>query len=368
MLIVDGLQKWQKFSNSVVKKLEEAQTNLNLQLEAFKNIYVFQEKQEQKCLIWNLKSCTFLLVQVDIVKTKNKEVRYLKDGEIMRIDQIKNASAKPEVLTNLEQIKYLQWQGNYGLNNHKIGQWKILWDCKILDGVGGEYREGEKQGQWKEPIKNYWSLSQVYEIGQYDKDKNKGSWKLIENDNKIGGGQYNCFGQKEGKWIDIYENFFNYAKVTCVGNYDKNGMKIGKWDILQNSGGGQNDQEGNQKKIGKWVELDEKFRYYKQVINCGEYNLNGMKIGLWDIMYCKDKQKLYRQIGGGCYGSGDNSKKIGKWVEFSFWKQPTYNGEYNFQGMKIGRWDIMYFIQGKKEYKLIGEDNMIQKDQRKIGK
>ncbi|CAD8129265.1 unnamed protein product [Paramecium sonneborni] len=141
-----------------------------------------------------------------------------------------------------------------------------------------------------------------------------------------------------------------------------NGMKIGRWDIMyckynekedQQIGGGSYDQEGNQKKIGKWVELDEQFLNFKQVTYNGEYNLNGMRVGIWDIMYCKKDEQEYKQIikgnihknicsGSGFYDNEGNQKKIGKWIELDqsfIWNNVvTQIGEYNMKGQKEGIW------------------------------
>ncbi|CAD8130347.1 unnamed protein product [Paramecium sonneborni] len=161
-----------------------------------------------------------------------------------------------------------------------------------------------------------------------------------------------------------------------------NGRKVGRWDILFcqyyaneyqkiqvlykqsgiHSGGGSYDEVGNQKKIGKWVELDEDFNgdsYTSKQVTCsGEYNMNGIKIGRWDIMYYQKYQMEYIQMqvniiykgemyiqiisGGGSYDKEGNQTKIGNWVElqegFNNNKQITINGEYNMKGQKLGIW------------------------------
>ncbi|CAD8096152.1 unnamed protein product [Paramecium sonneborni] len=66
-----------------------------------------------------------------------------------------------------------------------------------------------------------------------------------------------------------------------------------------------------------------------------------MKIGRWDIMFC-DRFKNFQKIGGGQYDSNGNQKKIGKWIEldkhFNNNHQATHNGEYNLKGQKVGIW------------------------------
>ncbi|CAD8130238.1 unnamed protein product [Paramecium sonneborni] len=59
---------------------------------------------------------------------------------------------------------------------------------------------------------------------------------------------------------------------------------------------------------------------------------------VWDIMYCKYGEKEYKNIGGGSYDQDGTQKKIGNWAEldevFNDDKQLTYYGEYNRNGMK----------------------------------
>ncbi|CAD8129942.1 unnamed protein product [Paramecium sonneborni] len=50
-------------------------------------------------------------------------------------------------------------------------------------------------------------------------------------------------------------------------------------------------------KIGKWIELDEEFYFDKQDTHDGQYNKNGKKVGRWDIMYCKPYEQEYKQMG-----------------------------------------------------------------------
>ncbi|CAD8130341.1 unnamed protein product [Paramecium sonneborni] len=64
-------------------------------------------------------------------------------------------------------------------------------------------------------------------------------------------------------------------------------------EIYINSGGGSYDQEGNQKKIGKWVELDEGFDSNKQTTYNREYNIYGYKIGRWDGFELQKDSYIY---------------------------------------------------------------------------
>ncbi|CAD8128887.1 unnamed protein product [Paramecium sonneborni] len=57
------------------------------------------------------------------------------------------------------------------------------------------------------------------------------------------------------------------------------------------SGGGSYDQEGNQIKIGKWIELFEWSPKYAQTTNNGEYSMKGQKVGIWVKMDIGNNEK-----------------------------------------------------------------------------
>ncbi|CAD8131226.1 unnamed protein product [Paramecium sonneborni] len=254
-------------------------------------------------------------------------------------------------------------QGENSKNKNKNGGWNAIWNKQPLKDFGGYYKAGKKQGLWKYLFPNYSNQEKIFEIGEYNNGLKIGRWKYIYKNQKIGGGFFNIDGQKIGKWIDLDEGFQASKKVIFCGEYDQKSIKVGRWDIMycglqsnreyKQIGGGSYDQEGNQKKFGKWVELFEKFRDDAKVTYNGEYNNNNMKVGRWDIMYC-DRGEEYKQIGGGSYDQEGNQKKFGKWVElfekFRDDAKVIYNGEYNMNNMKIGRWDIMYCDRGE-EYK-----------------
>ncbi|CAD8129567.1 unnamed protein product [Paramecium sonneborni] len=167
----------------------------------------------------------------NITVTKNKEILYLKDGFIMRRDQVKETSDKLEILTNLEQIKHLKWIGDYGKNSQKFQKWMATWKGEVLQNVGGVYNEnGIKVGLWKEIILNNWSKAQVYEEGRYENRLRQGTWKYIYQDQEIGGGEYNFQGLKNGKWMDLGEDFWQLSQETYRGEF-KNGNRVGKWVI-----------------------------------------------------------------------------------------------------------------------------------------
>ncbi|CAD8110093.1 unnamed protein product [Paramecium primaurelia] len=318
---------------------------------------------------WDPFISKFFKFKIKITFTKDKEIIYYSlDGSILRMsffitkfrDSILDISKKPDVLRNLDQIENLQWQGKYGENKKKIGLWYLVWNGEILKDVGGSYqKDGLKQGLWKQLIKNYWKRAKLYEIGEYFNDHKRGKWKYIYEDKEIGGGLYNEFGEKTGKWIDISRNFWEYkqqllkseSQILFIGNYI-NGCKVGRWDINWREqkdsqfikiGGGSydNNRQGEEEtKIGEWIELSDGFWNKSQVTYSRKY-VNGKKINRWNILV---SGKL---IGGGQYGYQESSYGIkqGKWIElddgFYDSNQITYRGEYK-NSIKIGKWDIIF--------------------------
>ncbi|CAD8090392.1 unnamed protein product [Paramecium primaurelia] len=293
-------------------------------------------------------------IQVDI---KNDNLIYSYQGRILRKVYLQDYKTYPDLYQNMEQIKYFNWQGEYGPNQKKIGKWKAIWNGEvILD--GGYYMNGCKQGLWKQPIKNYMSIAQVYEIGEYFDDQKTGTWKYIYNNETIGGGAFNEQAQKNLRWVELSDGFWDGSQITFNGEY-KNGKKIGRWDIeyrydsnnqfilmqkfyIQqlHSGGGSYDQYGDELKQGNWVEITENQGDYSYV-NCRGGYQNGKKIGRWDIFWNNNgNQKI---IGGGSYDEEGDELKLGYWVEI------MDNFEENMQVVK----KLVDGIYGQSIYQLI---------------
>ncbi|CAD8068160.1 unnamed protein product [Paramecium sonneborni] len=303
--------------------------------------------------MWDFKKEMYVNTKIKIEITQNNMIIYSQNGVILRIEQTNDVSKNLEILKNIEQIKYLTWQGQSGQNNKKNGKWVATWKGEDIMNVGGYFMDGLKQGLWIQMIKNYWDQAQVFEIGEYENYIRRNRWNYIYDNKKINGGSYNVNGQKYGKWFEFCEGFREDCQVLYFGEYDENGQKVGIWDTMRRRsssdsfqliGGGIYDQKGNSRKIGRWIELSELFRWDTQVIFNGEYDMNGVKVGLWEILYKQTKKKFFEKIGGGVYDQKENSRKIGRWIElsesFRCDSQVTYNGEYNKNGNKIGRWDI----------------------------
>ncbi|CAD8196820.1 unnamed protein product [Paramecium octaurelia] len=339
-----SLENWNSEKTNYYQYLQKAKQQLNQEAETFGT--KIQQWLKEVFKMVGIKNNEFIYTQFQVKFTEEKEVQYLNDGEILRIDQIKDTTRIPEILKNLEQVKHLQWSGQLNFNNQK---------------------EGNKKGSWKELIGNYQIqiLQQqevnFYEVGDYDNGIRVKNWKYIYDNKEIGSGDYNENGERNGKWQEPWERFWQHSQLQYIGQY-KNGKKVGKWDIqskenkdtkplkfLHNShfsGGGLYDAEGNGLKQGNWIELSEGFFKESQVTYNGQYK-NGKKVGGWDI--CKIEKGVlfglkFKKIGGGVY-DGYNGMKQGNWVEIfdGFYKdsQVTYSGQYK-NGKKVCRWDIFF--------------------------
>ncbi|CAD8118609.1 unnamed protein product [Paramecium primaurelia] len=263
-------------------------------------------------------------------------------------DYIKEPSKKYDLITNLEQIQHLKWQGEFGKNEKKIGRWIAIWKGQTLEAVNRWYSEdGLQSGLQTELINNYWSKADIYVYGEYYNHQKQGVWKFIIQDNMIVGGLYKQ-GQKVGKWIDLNDSVQNQNQIVYNGEY-KNGNKIGLWNILYKSkdsnykiiGGGQYDENGQ--KNGRWIDLNNVFWNKSEVIYHGQYK-NGIKIGKWDTYSRVDQNQPFKKTGGGLYDEQEG-QKYGQWIELSnsFYSecQIYYKGEYK-KDKKISKWNILY--------------------------
>ncbi|CAD8133729.1 unnamed protein product [Paramecium pentaurelia] len=291
--------------------------------------------------------------------TNDQQIIYIsQDGQIIRIDKINDQNHI--LLANIIQIKHLQWIG-YSKNLKKIGYWVATLQGQALLGAGGYYsKDGKKQGDWSDLIWNYQDISNVYEIGIYNNDVRQGVWKYKYKKELINGGIYDQKGFKQGTWIDLGQQFWDFSQVTYEGQY-KNGLKIGRWNInyreqnykqFQIIGGGQYQNQGF--KTNKWIELSNNFWDQSQVIYKGEYKKD-LKVGLWEIFYGRNFAEIFQQIGLGLFD--EQGQKNGYWIEpyFNFYQfcYVTYNGQYQ-NGKKIGQWLITYRRDHNKQQEIIG--------------
>ncbi|CAD8122848.1 unnamed protein product [Paramecium sonneborni] len=297
-----------------------------------------QGQLEYQGVVFDCRQFKFENIKFNLRFTQEGEIIYTNYlGSILRIDQFQNQDEELDIMFNLDQIQYLQWQGKYGQNFQKFGRWIAFWKGHALPKASGYYlADGKKSNTWSEMTKNYCDQSQIYEVGEYFNNQRIGIWKYVCENQEIDGGSYNEIGLKNGKWVDLSENFNSYSQLTQQGEY-KNGIRVGIWDtywkqvrdndkLIQIAGGYYNLLG---LKNGQWVELNDDFRDNSQVIFIGKYN-QGQKVGKWDIIY------EGKCIGGGSY---DNQYlKHGQWKELSdnFYNdsQVIYEGEYK-NGIKL---------------------------------
>ncbi|CAD8108702.1 unnamed protein product [Paramecium sonneborni] len=244
--------------------------------------------------------------------------------------------------------------GKYNHQGVKTGRWSIYKNVSLCGCINYDENGIEIYKSEKDPL--------IY-VGQFKEGKKYGRWDILYKGDwmrkykQIGGGSFylkNGDSQKIGKWCEVSEEFHDLSRITYQGVYNDNGHKKGQWNIYQNweknnkiGGGFYFEYNRGSKKIGKWTEEQKNFERRRQIMYNGNYNMNGNKVGIWNILFQDDYGiNIYKQIGGGLYEEqeGQSSIKVGKWIELSdnytSVSQITYHGLYNKNGVKIGRWDI----------------------------
>ncbi|CAD8096158.1 unnamed protein product [Paramecium sonneborni] len=307
----------------------------------------------------NLRSIKFF-----VEYTKDKQIKYIVDGNILREQQIIDTTVQPEIMRNLEQVKYLRWEGEFGKNKQKIKKWNAFWRESNLN-VGGMYNEnGQKQGKWIDLFPNFFDLSKVTIQGMYKQGLKQGEWVYYFENQQIANGIYNENGQKNGTWVELCDYYSRDNVLTYRGKYN-NGVKFGKWDTYFQSdfadqkqliGGGEYNKQGE--KNGNWIEIHEKDFSICDIYYLGEYK-NGKKQGKWDTQFSyMSVDREYQIIGGGSYD--ENELKTGQWIEldenFKDTSQIILEGEY-VQGKKQGMWTIKFRLNEKHKFIIIGGGN-----------
>ncbi|CAD8212989.1 unnamed protein product [Paramecium octaurelia] len=271
-------------------------------------------------------------------------LQYLRDGVVLKTERISNINQCLQNNKNLEQVKHLRWEGQYGQELQKVGLWSAFWQGKKLD-IGGRYdKNGLKEDQWIELSNIYQSQCQVTETGNYQQGRKTGFWQTIYKGQRIGGGWYDQrLENKVGFWKEIHLNFNNQCQIFYEGEYI-NGMKSGQWGMYfkddtsfdyKRIGGGVYDNQ-NYLKQGQWDELYNQYQDSLEFIQTGVYQ-RGMREGRWDIYHNMDiLSSQQKQIRGG--GEYAQSWKTGKWIE-PITNQITCEGSYQ-EGQRVGQWAI----------------------------
>ncbi|CAD8208314.1 unnamed protein product [Paramecium octaurelia] len=147
--------------------------------------------------------------QFSAMYTKNMEMNYVQDGEILRFDAIEDYNNKPQIMKNLQQIKHLNWHGSFNLNYKKQGMWYPTWKGVKLD-AGGSYSNGLKQENWKELVQNYWEKAEVFQQGNYQNNQKNAVWQIIRNNKPIHESTYSENGIKIGRGFELHDNYHEY--------------------------------------------------------------------------------------------------------------------------------------------------------------
>ncbi|CAK94127.1 unnamed protein product (macronuclear) [Paramecium tetraurelia] len=219
---------------------------------------------------------------------------------------------------------------------------------------GGLYNEeGRKTGIWIEISESFNENSQITYIGAYSNGKKQKRWITKFYDIEIGGGNYDNAGQKINLWIELHENFGGGCEVIYQGSY-KFGNKCGIWDIQHRQYADNQFQVMYQNLItsgyqmfnefglknGINMELSQIFLNDYQIIYVGSYK-NGLKFGQWEIKYRESNVEEFIEIGGGQYN--DEGLKIGIWAdiddEFNNFNKYINIGQY-ILGEKTGQFIV----------------------------
>ncbi|CAD8213279.1 unnamed protein product [Paramecium pentaurelia] len=147
--------------------------------------------------------------------------------------------------TNQQLLEVNLLKQNRNLRMWRIKSLKIeslkIYQLVLFDVRGGLYKQDQKDGKWIDLNDSVWNQNQIVYNGEYKNGNKIGLWNILykskdSNYKIIGGGQYDENGQKNGRWIDLNNVFWNKSEVIYHGQY-KNGLKIGKWDTndLQNT-------------------------------------------------------------------------------------------------------------------------------------
>ncbi|CAD8057983.1 unnamed protein product [Paramecium sonneborni] len=300
----------------------------------------YMEIEQIECTIWDSLNYKFKKITILIKFNEEKEVSYIQNGQIIRIEQNRLNIFNGVEITDRTLKKLIDGQ-EVGIKQPL----KMLVDITLLLERKKVY--GRSQAKI---IKGMMFKSMKLENTSIIREEEHESLYMIIN-------------KQEEEIIIIkvkkMEDGLNQVK-TFKSEYI-NGKKYGIWDILYKRNANKSfkliafgfyDQQNNfidSIKIGRWIEPDDGFWNLSQVINIGEYKY-GKKVGLWDIKYRISDNQSFQIIGGGYYKQlEDNSVlgsfKNGQWIELTdgFWrdKQVTYYGEY-LNGYKVGKWDIYY--------------------------
>ncbi|CAD8156343.1 unnamed protein product [Paramecium pentaurelia] len=308
------------------------------------------QSHHQNICGWKLQSTTFQISSIN-----NESLVYIKNDRIFQAEQMTHQLKQNDVVINLELVKHLTSKGQYDQqNNKRKGKWKFFWKQQRID-AGGLYNDnGLKVGKWIELFENFWEKAKIFYEGEYQDGKKIGQWNSIYLEKIIGGGYFNDDGLKTGKWIELHPNFYELSEMFYVGEYQL-GKRIGFWNLINKKkqiGGGVYNENGL--KDGKWIEPHEHYFNFCQVIFVGSYQ-NGRKCGKWETLHQQLGNINYIVIGGGVYDDFDVKNGMWKELHANFQDFSVVINEGLYQdGQKIGNWNTLYRKYGDEEFQTIG--------------
>ncbi|CAD8128417.1 unnamed protein product [Paramecium sonneborni] len=222
-----------------------------------------------------------------------------------------------ELSDSFQDLSQITYNGQY-LNGLKIGRWDIFYrknNNKPFQLLGGglydEDKGSIKIGKWTEVYDGFTSQKQIIYYGEYQNGNKIGRWDIFYESILIGGGSYDQKQKskdpisyiKVGRWIELSRRFQYVSQVTYQGDYI-DGQKIGTWYTYwnwngknQQIGGGyyncyiQNEENIFSIKTGQWIELNDNFNFWSQILCSGEYQ-NGKKVGLWSQFDLKNRNNI----------------------------------------------------------------------------
>ncbi|CAD8165560.1 unnamed protein product [Paramecium pentaurelia] len=158
---------------------------------------------------------------------------------------------------------------------------------------------------------------QVQDVGKYNNNLRKGTWKYIFQNQEI-----------NDKWIEferqIFLLFINSTQWFIL-RWQERKDEDQPFKLI----GGRLYDEAGSMKIGKWNE-----------ISLGYDNMSQVIWLQWDILFRKNQQIAYKQLGCGLYDE-QGSNKIGYWPElsdeFNYESQIVFYDEYQ-NGKNVSKW------------------------------
>ncbi|CAD8214535.1 unnamed protein product [Paramecium pentaurelia] len=177
---------------------------------------------------------------------------------------------------------------------------------------------------------NQYSLKKILCEGIYNQGQQIGKWKSYKKSQTLqayikllerGGGLYNVQGQKNGKWIDLDDEYELFRQITHSSEYF-NGKQKGNWYILYKEDSHIKEEVHIMNKVQR-MEKEQKFQITFKVSNLNQLNFASQHI-LVNFRIVKKKE-------GGLYCIKDMHCKL-------FQRQSSDGGYYNQIGLKNNQW------------------------------